>query len=107
MNHTPGPWKVGRDSVIYGNADTGKIFVLPIEEDRPDDPFAKEICFVQKGADTNSEADARLIAAAPELLDAIKDALENCETCRANEYTGTDRCCRCLTFEGLVNRADE
>lgn len=70
--HTPGPWAVSgvrtretRQPVlqIYGPDD--KVYALVLYSDRTD---AEHIA---------SHADARLIAAAPDLLDACRDCLEN------------------------------
>ena len=60
--HTPGPWKVeddGREVVVY--AVEGSCRVASIELDNLDDR-------------SHALRDARLIAAAPELLAALKDA---------------------------------
>lgn len=65
MTHTPGPWRVyggrcGKDSkdfmVIYGDEDT----------------FSPIICDVKGGEGLPGAANARLIAAAPELADALE-----------------------------------
>ena len=54
--HTPGPWELtGR--TLYGNTRTGRIVTL------------------HSGDDQTFEANARLIAAAPELLEAAKNFL--------------------------------
>ena len=55
MTHTPGPWKKDGLKVIAGTR--GTICVCPV---------------VSLGGVFNVEANARLIAAAPELLDALK-----------------------------------
>jgi hypothetical protein len=71
MSHTPGPWHWDSDPVK--NDPTGRI--------------RYRVCAVGKtitqvyyssfeGGPTNAEADARLIAAAPELLEALKAMLE-------------------------------
>ena len=55
--HTPGPWAVARYSAKrfgLGQAGSGAFFMLQCVNDNADDPQAK--------------ADARLIAAAPDLL---------------------------------------
>ncbi len=71
MSHTPGPWR----SVYDGSSDWS------IGED--EDPQANRIAGVRRrgGLDTWQEAadNARLIAAAPELLDALKRILAGFE----------------------------
>lgn len=59
--HTPGPWRIGVSSAVEGRAFDGswKFVAFPVRGGTPDQ------------ADTN----ARLIAAAPELLAALKAAL--------------------------------
>lgn len=51
VKHTPGPWKIWNGEIIE------------------DAPRAKTVC-----AEPDKKADARLIAAAPELLEALKEA---------------------------------
>jgi hypothetical protein len=54
--HTPGPWDIAKDDWwVYSRA-TGKIIVDEIE--------------------TENEADYRLVAAAPELLDALSELVD-------------------------------
>jgi hypothetical protein len=57
MSHTKGPWtyEMYENFVVYGQND--------------------EICELREG---DQEANARLIAAAPDLLDACKYLIENC-----------------------------
>jgi hypothetical protein len=64
-SHTPGPWENDRQTVYSVNG---------VHE--------QEIAEVYGNADGNAEANARLIAAAPELLEALKritDAIEGTE----------------------------
>lgn len=73
MSHTPGPW----ETQYRGN---GESEVLANGADRDD---VACICYVagglgmsiEDGRDYESEANAKLIAAAPELLDALKQAV--------------------------------
>lgn len=60
QKHTPGPW-----SVLIEN---GKLYVVQKHQD----PVT--VCFVPDPSSEDSQADARLIATAPELLAACKDA---------------------------------
>ena len=91
--HTPGPWKVIRDgndlSVRSANSrDTGKITHLDIAENigglRPGPDFTDR---------SEAKANARLIAAAPDLLDAltkvtsfvVTDVAESCNGNKCRE----------------------
>jgi hypothetical protein len=62
-NHTQGPWTIENNS-IYGNAGMIRPFIASVEDDHRDE-------------ETN--ANARLIAAAPDLLEAADDALADLE----------------------------
>jgi hypothetical protein len=62
--HTPGPWKVDRRSRRFG-AETIRLTVWKGVKS------LEMICAIA-GDDSESEANARLIAAAPELLEACK-----------------------------------
>jgi hypothetical protein len=60
--HTPGPWTLGASREILGRAFDGS---------------ARNICdTVRGGSPEAAEANARLIAAAPEMLDALKAVLK-------------------------------
>ena len=64
MSHTPGPWRAragsgGRPSIIYGHDGW---------------PVADVTTYHGRTADERQEANARLIAAAPELLAALQTA---------------------------------
>jgi len=75
--HTPGPWEV--KATTYPIADTG-------DYDTQFDIRAngKAFAFVHDGDET-AKANARLIAAAPELLEALCDTLDALEC-----WTGSD-----------------
>ena len=59
--HTPGPWE------LWGTASPSQV-------------IAAENYFVAQTLGRNDEANARLIAAAPDLLDALKDLKAQVET---------------------------
>lgn len=63
--HTPGPWRVGKDATVYGPRlsidDTGRVI------------GEFQVCDC-KGYKCEREANAKLIAACPELLAALEDA---------------------------------
>jgi hypothetical protein len=72
--HTPGPWNMVEAS--------GGWLIGPRETDGPD--YVGDVHRLAKGrSDEESEANARLIATAPELLRALRDALPfiNCREC--------------------------
>lgn len=76
--HTPGPWKAeqaGADWFITG-------------QDRDDDPYSGTVVFMDAGV--NGEANARLIAATPDLLAACEDAANRIYTWHAMGGLGTD-----------------
>lgn len=65
MTHTPGPWDYRQlhiDGNIITKGDYWEIFT----------PKYDVAAFISRGAPIRKEADARLIAAAPELLDALR-----------------------------------
>lgn len=67
--HTPGPW----NSIAYGKTTKGEIIIAGGKE------FSNLLAEVYKQKNEDSqEANARLIAAAPELLEALKSLYENC-----------------------------
>lgn len=68
-NHTPGPWKYRQlyaDGNIITEGDYWEIFTYEYDV----------AAFFSRGAPIRKEADARLIAAAPELLEALRNAIE-------------------------------
>ena len=74
--HTPGPWGVERQEDLCpdGNGYIWAIKAKRKSEEKNADGGWKH--YVQNPAYANSEANARLIAAAPELLAALKDVAE-------------------------------
>jgi hypothetical protein len=63
--HTPGPWRTRNvDDHMYLDADTW-------------DAFARVVVVVDDEPDPEGEANARLIAAAPEMLEALKEAVDD------------------------------
>ena len=66
MSHTPGPWNLGINYVPYEY----DYFWCHTENN-------KNICSIPGTKDEIQEANARLIAAAPDLLEACKSALHS------------------------------
>jgi hypothetical protein len=76
--HTPGPWII-RDTVAYGsNIYAGEVWVGTAEASRAYDHRPAVKMGFPVSAD-ESYANARLISAAPELLEACKRALKELE----------------------------
>jgi hypothetical protein len=69
MSHTPGPWTLDKATGKFGHK-TNDI-VAPLEGDPH---FSQQIVCVMGTDVDDMEANARLIAAAPELLAALKEA---------------------------------
>ena len=74
--HTPGPWTIHADTdgwpLVMSGGVAGRIVANVNPQSCPDESSAPE--FVEMPC----EANARLIAAAPELLEALQSVLENC-----------------------------
>lgn len=67
MTHTPGPWRVGKRGAIQNAVLDGRAVpypVIPIE--------GAEAAVYAPSTSPNAEANARLIAAAPDMLAALK-----------------------------------
>ncbi|HFT1859310.1 TPA: hypothetical protein RG921_004299 [Pseudomonas aeruginosa] len=75
--HTPGPWVLDTIPTSVGICHR----IGPFPPRRPDDVTVRHACLyadypsASNPADEELEANARLIAAAPELLDALEDAV--------------------------------
>lgn len=68
--HTPGPWAIETDS------DTGELYVYgPDQEDPSNGEVYQALIHSAENNDPISKANARLIAAAPMMLEALKDML--------------------------------
>lgn len=86
--HTPGPWKLSGWTAPDDYGWSIKI---------PDAPHRIEISAWSE----SSEADARLIAAAPELLSALRRALSRCHNC---DTGGT--CSECESDLAAIAKAE-
>jgi hypothetical protein len=69
MEHTPGPWE-------YEKPDENGNAVVGVELENEADGFS--IAVVCSGSPDQTLADAALIAAAPELLDALRSIVNTC-----------------------------
>jgi len=63
MNHTPGPWTISHENFGHFKLDAGDVSII-------------DGCGYCDSPWLSSEADARLIAAAPDLLEALKKMLD-------------------------------
>ena len=66
MKSTPGPWKVGKNHPKWPLVDVCHV----------DAEEGQEVCTIYGPSPEEAEANARLISAAPELLDALKDLVD-------------------------------
>lgn len=82
--HTPGPWKVGTGWVMG-----------------PENQKGAPICTI--GVSPVDDANARLIAAAPDLLAALKDIIENAVSVGEDE----DLCAFCGRYGGPICDSDD
>lgn len=71
MKHTPGPWKIMRASDYTGDPEHTAIMSIEAAN-------GKTVYYTESGYFVPVEADARLIAAAPELLAALELCYEHC-----------------------------
>ena len=69
--HTPGPWRLNSDALVVGNGALKMSIAIAYDSSTAADGVSRE----------EMKANARLIAAAPELLEALKDALCALEVC--------------------------
>ena len=66
-NFTPGPWKMNDNGhFIEVNAD-------PIDKDRPLDVYSPAVAFAWDVGDNTAQANAQLIASAPDMYAALND----------------------------------
>ena len=88
--HTPGPWRVSRDGNIRPASRDAKGHTNGYA------PLAKIVGDKRVTTHENNAANARLMAAAPDLLEALKEIL----TCPAGDYDASD------DYENAVKKAN-
>lgn len=108
QEHTPGPWEYGRNEYAIKQGTLSNRIVV-----RPAGQFPHGDWIADCGSDSNAEqvANARLIAAAPDLLACLKDAIgrleewigTDCECDNTHEQNGTT-CCLCQ-YRAAIARA--
>ena len=69
MNHTPGPWEVHRTG--YTGRSSAK-YVINGQPSKPGNAY-RAVAHIKHSTVSPMEANARLIAAAPELLEALQE----------------------------------
>jgi hypothetical protein len=74
--HTPGEWKVGPASSGRGPSDDGGDYPITVWEDDYPHIIAEVINKTREDTHQPAEANAKLIAAAPDLLEALKECHE-------------------------------
>ena len=89
--HTPGPWVVD-DDFAEPEVMAGEVFVATAHAGQPDDTWTDR---------PQAMANAHLIAAAPELLAALKEAVAN----HARESSAC-ACLQCLRFRAAIAKAE-
>ena len=71
MKHTPGPWEFGGVANIATTFDS-EVNIYPPKAGPGEYQYSGPVAVVAVHDDSGGEANARLIAAAPDLLDALK-----------------------------------
>lgn len=75
MKHTPGPWNISRDTrTIFASTDGAGVLIRGIEQTIPQIAYIASNGFAATFEE--QKANARLIAAAPELLEAAQNLLD-------------------------------
>ncbi len=117
IKHTPGPWLFNGLNTKIGLLDGDRIpSFLCFEISIPGKWIAQVSGFgdyprkppgSQQADRAEAEANARLIAAAPELLAAAKAKLANCEGCLDAALRPGERCSdECVSLETAIARAE-
>ena len=78
MTHTPGPWTAEPPGIYGYGADDDKYWAVQTEDER--------IALVVTDPDEEGQADAQLIATAPNLLDALKKAKDELISLYEQQY---------------------
>ena len=92
MKHTPGPWEI--------SGLNGRYIMGPQYYNRLNHPVTPTVAIVKERIG-QTEANARLIAAAPELLEASKEALRMVRNCPGNWENGVKE-----MLESAINKAE-
>lgn len=108
--HTPGPWSPAFYTVtpeMLERFTVGSVHHAVAVNDRPQEPngLLVALCGDEDGLDSQSAADARLIAAAPEMLEALQGVLDQIGDCfrdvwRNNDHDTEHYCPICNELNG-------
>ena len=94
MSHTPGPWCAIADPCHFNT-----ISEVIGGEHAPENNLHHELMVSVGGFDaTKQEANAHLIAAAPELLEALKEIVDVVAVCSSDEGKTTYEVCQTTDF---------
>lgn len=96
-------WRSKREceAAIYGDAEpphgttTGPMLMA-------EDEAIEALMDALAGTEKVEKPEPEMCAAAPDLVEAMREAVENCETC----HYGPRLCARCQTFESLLAKVD-
>jgi hypothetical protein len=92
--HAPGPWRVKANGPSYN-----------ITSEARDDPHMILVGMVYNEPEEHS-ANARLIAAAPDLLDALKRVVDKYEECNPNDVAHSRRTCPYCRARAAITKAE-
>lgn len=103
--HTPGPWKVADRAYDRSSSILRPSFYILVGMDCEDSPT---VCSLPCGPSVSDEswANARLIAAAPELLDALKQAVSSCPCTIAERESGHLTDCQAPFWSAVIFKAE-
>ena len=88
QGHTPGPWTFGRNTSSAAYVLASRVLVDPAGAERYGAPDAPEPVAICRGDSEIRKANARLIAAAPDLLEALRRAAPIVEAFSEEDNTG-------------------
>lgn len=93
VKHTPGPWATNRLTINNPEDNAGHLIISADTADKHDSPTYPIVCTLQAKVINNrldfkeAEANAKLIAAAPELLEALQNLTEWAKKAHPIGYT--------------------
>ena len=99
MKHTPGPWRAKK----HTEGEPGYEVIIPyVEKEWIEGKVGKIVC--EMGGNNDEDyANARLIAAAPEMFEAIKFAFDELEDMTTDEFSrGADKAVRDKLLKALA-----
>lgn len=97
MSSSPGPWKWEPGDPTIEGLNGGAICHMAEH---------KSMHTIQARGEDFSSADARLIAAAPQLLEALKDRVDNCRDCSWMQVGEPERCRACARDAAIITHIE-